>query len=106
VANGTCMHIHNIGHALLPTPSSKQLHLNDVLHVPKVTRNMLSMSKLSQCNNVFIELHPYDLFVKDWDMQETLLTGRCRDGFYEIKSLLSSKRSIVPRCHMVIVRVA
>jgi histone deacetylase 1/2 len=63
-ANGRGMRIHNIGHALLPTPSSKPLNLNRVLHVPDATSSVLSMSILSHDNNVFIELHPYDFFCK------------------------------------------
>jgi hypothetical protein len=59
------MRIHNVGHALLPTPSSKPFNLNHVLHVLDATSNLLYMSQLSHDNNVFIELHPYDLFVKD-----------------------------------------
>jgi histone deacetylase 1/2 len=85
-ANGKGMRIHNVGHALLPTPSSKPLHLNRILHVPDSTSNLLSMSKLSRDNNVFIELHPYDLFVKDRDTREPVLRGRCHGGLYEIKA--------------------
>jgi histone deacetylase 1/2 len=85
-ANGSGMRIHNIGHAILPTPSSRSLALNRVLHVPKATRNLLSMSKLSSDNNVFIELHPHDLFVKDRDTRAPILRGRCSGGLYEIKA--------------------
>jgi histone deacetylase 1/2 len=85
-ANGAGMRIHNGGHAILPTPSSKPLDLNRVLHVPNATRNLLSMSKLSRDNNVFIELHPHDLFVKDRDTRAPILRGHCRGGLYEIKA--------------------
>ena len=63
--HGAGMHIHNFGHAILPTPSSRSLALKHVLYVPDATRNLLSMSKLSRDNNVFIDLHPHDLLVKD-----------------------------------------
>jgi histone deacetylase 1/2 len=82
------MCIHNIGHATLPTPSSKSLNLNHVLHVPQARHNLLSMSKLSNDNNVFIELHPPDLFVKDLDTKQPILRGRCHGGLYEIKALV------------------
>jgi histone deacetylase 1/2 len=85
-ANGVGMRIHNIGHAILPTPSSKQLALNHILHVPQARNNLLSMSKLSRDNNVFIELHPHDLFVKDRATKEPILRGCCRGGLYEIKA--------------------
>jgi hypothetical protein len=86
IANGTGMHIHNVGQAILSTPSSRSLALNNVLHVPKATRNLLSMSKLSHDNNVFIELHPHDLFVKDLDTRAPILRGRCSGGLYEIQA--------------------
>jgi histone deacetylase 1/2 len=44
------------------------------------------MSKLSNDNNAFIELHPHDLFVKDLETKEPILRGRCRGGLYEIKT--------------------
>jgi hypothetical protein len=90
-ANGAGMRIYNIGDAIFPTPSSKQLDLNQILHVPQARNNLLSMSKLSHDNNVFIELHPHDLFVKDRDMREPILRGCCRGGLYEIKALAIKK---------------
>jgi hypothetical protein len=83
--NGVGMRIHNIGHAILPTPSSKILALNHILHVLQARNSLLSMSKLSRDNNIFIELHPQDLFVKDRDTREPILRGRCHGGLYEIK---------------------
>jgi histone deacetylase 1/2 len=53
-ANGAGMRIHNIGHAILPTPSSRSLALKHILHVPQARHNLLSMSKLSNDNNAFI----------------------------------------------------
>jgi hypothetical protein len=84
--NGEGMRIHNIGHAILPTPSSKQLALNHILHVLQARNSLLSMSKLSRDNNVFIELHPHDIFVKDRDTREPILRGQCHGGLYEIKA--------------------
>jgi hypothetical protein len=103
-ANGKGMNIHNIGHALLPTPSSKPLKFNSILHVPHVTRNLLSLSRLTHDNPVFVELHPYDLFVKDRATREILLRGRCRGGLYQIhapiiKQALSSIRVSHDRWH-------
>jgi histone deacetylase 1/2 len=47
LANEGGMRIYNIGHAILPTPSSKTLDLNHVLHIPQERNNLLSMSKHS-----------------------------------------------------------
>jgi histone deacetylase 1/2 len=85
-ANGTGMRIHNVGQAVLSTPSSRSLALNNVLHVPKATRNFFSMSKLSHDNNVFIELHPLDVFIKDLDTRAPILRGHCSGGLYDLSS--------------------
>jgi hypothetical protein len=64
IANGAGMHISHIGQASLPTHTSKQLHLTNVLHVPSVTRNLLSVRKITRDNNVFAEFHPSDVLLK------------------------------------------
>jgi histone deacetylase 1/2 len=87
-ANRAGVRIHNIGHATLLIPSSKSLDLKHILHVPQDRNNLLSMSKLANDNNVFIELHPHDLFIKDMDTKKPILRGRCRCGLYEIKALV------------------
>jgi histone deacetylase 1/2 len=83
-ANGAGMHISHIGQAFVPTHTSKQLRLSNILHVPSVTRDLLSVHKLTLDNNVFCEFHPFDLFVKDRDTRDVLLRGRCRRGLYEL----------------------
>ena len=35
-------------------------------------------------NNVFVEFHPYNLFVKDRASREILLSGRSRGGLYPV----------------------
>jgi hypothetical protein len=100
-ANGTGMRIHNIGHASISTPSSRSLTLDRVLHVPDATRNLLSMSKLALDNNVFIEVHPYDLFVKDRTRGSLSLEVVSLVVSMRLKPLLSSRRSAVSRCHEI-----
>lgn len=41
------------------------LHLNDLLHVPSISCNMLSVYKLCANNNSFVEFHPSHSFIKD-----------------------------------------
>jgi histone deacetylase 1/2 len=78
------MHISHIGQASLSTHTSKQLHLTNVLHVPSVTRNLLSVRKLTRDNNVFAEFHPSDVFVKDREIMDVLLSGHSQHGLYEL----------------------
>jgi hypothetical protein len=82
-ANGAGMHISHIGQASIPTHTSKQLRLSNILHVPSVTHDLLSVHRLTLDNNVFCEPHPFDLFVKDRDTRDVLLRGRCQRGLYE-----------------------
>jgi histone deacetylase 1/2 len=78
------MHISHIGQASIPTHTSKQLRFTNILHVPSVTRDLLSVHKFTMDNNGFCEFHPFDIFVKDRDMRDKLLRGHYRCGLYEL----------------------
>jgi histone deacetylase 1/2 len=102
-ANGQGMRITHIGHSTLPT-SSHPLHLKNILHVPSVTRNLLSVKKFSLDNNVFFEFHPWYFFVKDRRTREVLLRGGCRGGLYNldisaVKHVFSSVKVSRSRWH-------
>ena len=83
-ANGVGMRISHVGQASLLTNTSRTLHLRNVLRVPTVARNLLSVPKLTQDNNVFCEFHPFHLFVKDRATRNILLRGRYRHGLYAL----------------------
>ena len=57
IGDGTGLIINNIGHSSIST-SKRNLHFKDVLHVPAITKNLLSVRKFTQDNNVFFEFHP------------------------------------------------
>jgi hypothetical protein len=59
-ANGTGMHIKHIGHSVIRTPGH-DLFLNNIMHVPKSSKNLASVHCIAS-NNVFFELHP-DFFL-------------------------------------------
>jgi histone deacetylase 1/2 len=80
-ANGTGMTIANIGKSIINT-NSRPLLLNDVLHVPKTTKNLLSVHKLTRDNDVFIEYHPWYFLVKDRLTRRVLARGSSRGGLY------------------------
>jgi histone deacetylase 1/2 len=82
-ANGTGMRITHIGQSIIPT-QAQPLHLKNILHVPSVTRNLLSVKKFTYDNNVFFEFHPWYFLVKDRDSREVLLRGGCRGGLYNL----------------------
>jgi histone deacetylase 1/2 len=81
------MRILHIGQAILPTTSSKPLHIRNVLHVPSVKKNLLLDPRLTHDNNVLVEFHPDSFFVKDLLTRAILLRGRCRGGLYALDSI-------------------
>jgi hypothetical protein len=74
--NGTGMRISHTGQSSIPTHTPTPLHLKNVLHVPEVTRNLMFVKKLTLDNNVFVEFHPNDVFVKDWGSREIVISGQ------------------------------
>ncbi|KAF7834790.1 Retrovirus-related Pol polyprotein from transposon TNT 1-94 [Senna tora] len=81
-ANGTGLVIHNVGQSEIHTNSSKILSLKNLFHVPSVTKNLLSVSKCAQDNNVYFEFHPDFCVVKSQDTNQVLLKGRMSKGLY------------------------
>lgn len=51
--------------------------------MPKITKNLLSVSKLATDNNITIEFDASDCFVKDKLTGQVLLQGKLRDGLYQ-----------------------
>lgn len=89
VGNRDALLIKHVGSVLLDTPSSKPLLLNHVLHVPNITKNLLSISKLLADNSVTVEFLDQLCFVK----AKILLEGVAKGGLYRVQS--SSSESSV-----------
>ena len=86
VGNGAGLHISHIGQSSIKTTASRDLALRNILYVPDITKNLISVHKLTRDNGVFIEYHPYSFIVKDQVSRRNLLEGRCRAGLYPIPS--------------------
>jgi histone deacetylase 1/2 len=57
-----------------------------MLHVPNISKNLLSVSKFAQDNNVIFEFHPYHCFVKSQGSNQVLLEGTVgADGLYQFQ---------------------
>uniref|UniRef100_A0A803Q8D0 Integrase catalytic domain-containing protein n=1 Tax=Cannabis sativa TaxID=3483 RepID=A0A803Q8D0_CANSA len=81
VGNGKKLMISHTGSTFLPYSS---LALKSVLHVPQITENLVSISKLTDDNNVFLEFHKYCCFVKDKQTGVVLLKGKRKHGIYTL----------------------
>jgi histone deacetylase 1/2 len=85
-ADGSGMPITHVGQASLLSSTSRRLHLYNVLCVPRVTRNLLSVHKFTYDNDVFCEFHPLHLLIKDRVTREVLLRGRVHQGLYALEA--------------------
>ncbi|KAD0157053.1 hypothetical protein E3N88_44702 [Mikania micrantha] len=83
VGNGTALPILHIGSKRFFSPN-KTFSLTDILHVPQIKRNLLSVQKFCHDNDVFFEFHSTFFVVKDKFTRTTLLTGPSNDGLYSI----------------------
>ena len=80
VGNGQKLSINHIGSSKISC-ATRPLHLNKILHVPSITKSLLSVSQFTKDNNVFMEFHPSCCFVKD-PQGKILLRGSIDDGLY------------------------
>lgn len=87
VGNDKSLSITHFGNSVLSTNKSP-LVLRDVLHVPSITKPLLSVQKLCRDNNYFVEFHPSSCFVKDQTTKETLLSGKSELGLYRLQGVL------------------
>jgi hypothetical protein len=74
MGNGTGLTIQNMGDTFLSSPNASFL-LHNVLHVPSITKNLLSVYKFTLETNTFIEFHPWFFFVKEQGSGKILLQG-------------------------------
>ena len=86
IGNGFKLHISHIGNSkFLSNHSDKSLHLNNILHVPHITKNLVSISKFTTDNSVSIEFTPSCCYVKDLITGATLLKGVHDHGLYHLE---------------------
>ncbi|KAG8474391.1 hypothetical protein CXB51_033766 [Gossypium anomalum] len=98
MGNGAPTRISSIGHTVLPTPN-KVLHLSNVLCVPSIQKNLMSVSQFASDNNVFFEFHPMYCVIKDTQTHEVLMRGRFRDGLYQFTVAQSVPPATMPFIH-------
>ena len=93
VVNGQGLLIKSIGSSSFISPynHSADLVLNRILHVPTVSKNLLSVTK---DNSIYFEFHPNVCFVKSQVSNEVLLKGHLgSNGLYTFPKLLSNSTS-------------
>lgn len=82
IVNGMGLHIQHIGFAMLNTLYKTHIHLNNILHIFTIIKNLLNVSKLLTNNDVLIEFHKTSCFVKDKRIWTILLKWIVGGGLY------------------------
>ncbi|KAI5415694.1 hypothetical protein KIW84_040924, partial [Lathyrus oleraceus] len=85
MGNGQGLCINSVGSMNFPLSNhpNSSLMLHNLLLVPHITKNLMSVSKFAQDNRVFFEFHPQVCLVKSQDSSEVLLRGTVgADGLY------------------------
>lgn len=86
--NGAGLIISNFGSSTLTTLDKHSSHsflLNNLLHVPNIIKNLMSVSQFAKDNDVFFEFHPTFCFVKDQTTHKILLQGALGNRLYKFQ---------------------
>lgn len=89
VGNGTTLPIHNTGNGILPTPSHS-FRLHNVLHVPGIASNLVSVHQLAKDNDCTVTFDDHSFVVQDKVHKQTLFQGQHTDGLYQMSPTPSS----------------
>lgn len=82
VGNGHRIAISHTSSTLLSTGSGELL-LHDLLFVPDIHKNLLSVSKFTKDNKVYFEFYSHDCYIKDLKTHKVLLQGTKSNGLYK-----------------------
>lgn len=91
LGNDSKLPISHIGASSI-VASDKKFKLDDILHVPTATQNLISISSFTTSNNVSVEFFPNHFLIKDLAMRVPLHRRRTNRGLY----LLTVKRLSSP----------
>ena len=94
IDDGTGFPITHIG-SKISCPPSNSFKLNNVLCVPPMKKNLISVSKCCHQNNTSIKFSPSSFFVKDLTTGTTLLQSQAKDGVYELSIFPSQLSPII-----------
>jgi hypothetical protein len=84
VGNGFELSLTHTGHAHIFSPSSS-LSLNNVLVVPDIKKNLLSVSQLTSDYLCYFLFNDRGFVIKDLQTHKVLASGSKEDGFYVLQ---------------------
>ncbi|CAL9001466.1 unnamed protein product [Prunus brigantina] len=83
VGDGNYLPISHIGCSVIETPSA-QFALRNILHVPHITQNLMSMQNFLEDNQCSLTLSPSDFVIKDSATQKMLYHSPLKEGMYKL----------------------
>lgn len=85
VGNGENIVIFHTGHLSLASfIHTKVIHLKNVLCIIDITRNILSIFKITEDNNVLVEFSIFQCVIKDKLSSVILLHGKLKNDLYRL----------------------
>lgn len=99
IGNGQSVPIQNVGRGLLPTPSCK-LQLNQIIHAPNLSHNLLSVHKLTSGNNCYIVFDADGYILKDVKINQIITHGLNSNRVYPLCPPKPSSTKFNPSTHV------
>ncbi|XLU25082.1 hypothetical protein S245_061148, partial [Arachis hypogaea] len=94
VGNGSGLHINLVGKSYFKTDlSNKEFLLHKLLHVPDITKNLLSVYRFCCDNNVYFEFHSNGCCVKSQGTREVVIHGKVERGMYKFLNFTPSNKT-------------
>ena len=88
IVNGKQLYISHPGTAKLPF-SYSLLVLHQVYHIPKISNNLISVTKLCCDNKVLVEFYATHFLVKNQVSKRVFFQGQLDNGLYKVQSSCS-----------------
>lgn len=64
--------------------------MNELLHVPNIMKNLMSVSKFARDTNVYFMFYPNTCYVEHQETNQSLLQGTIKDVIYDFPTLNTS----------------
>ncbi|KAK4276114.1 hypothetical protein QN277_019103 [Acacia crassicarpa] len=94
VGDGFDLSVNCSGNSSVSVSPTASLHLSDVLHVPSMSKNLLSIYRLCLDNNILISFFSNVYVIKDLRTHKELFRGYTKTGLYPLRQILHHLRSL------------
>ncbi|KAL4290064.1 hypothetical protein GQ457_14G022270 [Hibiscus cannabinus] len=84
LGDGSALNIEQIGRTFIDS-STRTLCLDQLLYVPSISKNLMSVAKFAKDNDVFFEFHKTTCYIKDASTRIVLLEGQLDEGLYNFQ---------------------